>query len=486
MVKSLEEFKQRFDYCLGSLEFGEHPNEASLRSLLFENLKNHPKMALAIDKFRQAVLGTRKRTSRWLYEIIQMDTNSTSVDKALASGGDAKIAGAQADPKKPEKPPKPTKPPKDEKLNKKPDKSDKVKPDKNKPKKAEVEAAAADSSGKSKGKGKGSGKDQDKKELLTKEEKAKHPCMYFAYESCVHSEKCQYLHDKNNLYKGPKPRTKPSATAGVASIAAATAIPTAEVRKAKKERRKVFKRVAPTLLPHVFRKVVIVIMRVIAFLNPVSLSNTVKVPAAIAPLEMSSFLIQEPGETYIMSRQDMPEGWNESVIEPAENLVFRTGGGERKANESISLQGNISGRNDVYLLKQCPPVLSLGIQEERHRRGFVWLLDPMPYLVKADRIQDVTHFVTESAKIYASEVRENVPVMVEQVEAMPAPPEEERILVDSDAEPSIAPEVPDVDLRDVVEGGESSGSRGPDVPVSDSPKPGSTSRWYPKSKREKS
>ena len=187
-------------------------------------------------------------------------------------------------------------------------------------------------------------------------------------------------------------------------------------------------------------------MRVIAFLNPVSLSNTVKVPAAIAPLEMSSFLIQEQGEIYIMPRKDMPEGWNERVIEPAENLVFRTGGGESKAHESISLQGNISGRNDFYLLKQCPPVLSLRIQVEQHRRGFVWLPDQMPYLVKADRIKDVTHFLTESAKIYASEVRENVPVIVEQVEAMPAPPEEERILVDSDAEPSIAPEVPDVDL----------------------------------------
>jgi len=41
-VKSLEEFKQRFDYCMGSLEVGEHPTEASLRSL-FENLQNHPK-----------------------------------------------------------------------------------------------------------------------------------------------------------------------------------------------------------------------------------------------------------------------------------------------------------------------------------------------------------------------------------------------------------------------------------------------------------
>ena len=84
-------------------------------------------MALAIDKFRQAAPGSRKRTSQRLYErlneaidISQMDTNTTSVDKALASAGDSKIAGAQADPKKPDKPPKPTKPPKGEKPNKKP------------------------------------------------------------------------------------------------------------------------------------------------------------------------------------------------------------------------------------------------------------------------------------------------------------------------------------------------------------------------------
>ena len=82
--------------------------------------------------------------------------------------------------------------------------------------------------------------------------------------------------------------------------------------------------------------------------------------------------------------------------------------------------------------KECPPVLSLGIQIEQHRRGFVWLPDQMPYLIKADRIQDMTHFVPESAKIYASEVQENVPVIVEQVEALPAPPQNARPEVDSE------------------------------------------------------
>ena len=99
------------------------------------------------------------------------------------------------------------------------------------------------------------------------------------------------------------------------------------------------------------------------------------------------------------------------------------------------------------MLKECPPVLSLRIHVEQHRRGFVWLPDQLPYLVKAVRIQDMTHFVPESAKISASEVRGNVPGIIEEVEAMPASPEEERVEVYSNAEPSIAPEVPDVDLE---------------------------------------
>ena len=38
-----------------------------------------------------------------------------------------------------------------------------------------------------------------------KEKKAKMPRMYFAFDSCA-KDKCDYLHDKNNLYKGPKPQ----------------------------------------------------------------------------------------------------------------------------------------------------------------------------------------------------------------------------------------------------------------------------------------
>ena len=121
-VKALEDFKQRYDYCMGALESSEIPPESSLRSLLFENLKGHPKMMLVIDRFRESSAGSSKRTSKWLYqkltetiEISQMDVNTVSVDKALTAGGqDAKIAGAQGDPKR-DKPKKEEKPDKKEK-----------------------------------------------------------------------------------------------------------------------------------------------------------------------------------------------------------------------------------------------------------------------------------------------------------------------------------------------------------------------------------
>ena len=243
-VKALEDFKQRYDCCMGALEPNEVPPESSLRSLLFENLKGHPKMMLVI--FRESSAGSSKRTSKWLYqkltetiEISQMDVNTVSVDKALTAGGhDSKIAGAQGDPKKdkPKKEERPEKPDKKEKTkkeskNEKSEKKDNSKTSKKAEQESQVDAAAAQ---KGKGKGKGSkGKPGDKPEL-TKEQKSKLPCMYFAYDSCHKGKDCEFIHDKNNLYKGPKPRTKASGSsstaAGAATVSAAamTMVPSAE------------------------------------------------------------------------------------------------------------------------------------------------------------------------------------------------------------------------------------------------------------------
>ena len=50
-IKDLEVFRDRVDFVLSSLETSEYPNEAILRSWLYECLKNVPTLALQIDKF---------------------------------------------------------------------------------------------------------------------------------------------------------------------------------------------------------------------------------------------------------------------------------------------------------------------------------------------------------------------------------------------------------------------------------------------------
>jgi len=141
-IKSIVDFKSEFDYCAGSLEKVDMPSDSALRSLLFENLKSHPKMALAIDKFREAKSGSSKRTWTWLYqkmeeaiEIDQLDENTGHVEKALQSSGGHKVNAGPSKAEKGEKD-KPTKTnkPKEEKGKKDKEKSSEEKGKKDKEK----------------------------------------------------------------------------------------------------------------------------------------------------------------------------------------------------------------------------------------------------------------------------------------------------------------------------------------------------------------
>ena len=76
---------------------------------MFEQLKNHPKMALVIDKFPNASSSSSKRTAQWLYEkmvevieIHQFEENTQSVDKNL-SLTDSMVDAAPVKPNKPGK-----------------------------------------------------------------------------------------------------------------------------------------------------------------------------------------------------------------------------------------------------------------------------------------------------------------------------------------------------------------------------------------------
>ena len=65
-VKALEDFRNKFDFIAQALEVNDRPSDTAIRSLLFEQLKSHPKMQLTIDKFRNASSSSSKRTWTWL------------------------------------------------------------------------------------------------------------------------------------------------------------------------------------------------------------------------------------------------------------------------------------------------------------------------------------------------------------------------------------------------------------------------------------
>ena len=196
-VKSLEDFRQKMQYIMGALEQSEMPQGSVLRSMLYENVKHHPLMALAIDKIRSARETSSKRAAKWLMqkidetvELAQQDENTTFVEKALQTSGGKQVP---ANPGKPDKNAKASneKPDKKSKEEKPQNKKDKEKPDN--PKKDQkgqpTESSASVNAAPGPSKGAGKGKKFDSKKQLSKEEKAKEPCMYFAFSSCAKGEK---------------------------------------------------------------------------------------------------------------------------------------------------------------------------------------------------------------------------------------------------------------------------------------------------------
>ena len=236
-AKGLDEFRQKFNYTLEALEVDERPTDVGICSLMYEQLKSHPKMALHIDRYRNSRAISSKRTWNWLYqkmceviEISQLEENTIAIDKALSSGSRVN-AGPNAtrksedsqkekDKKAKEKEQEKEKDKEKKKREKKEEQKRKRKEKKERETKAEAEAETPASPAPSKGKGKGKSPRTPK----TKEEKAKLPCMYFAYDCCKAGDKCEYLHDKNRLYDGPKPRGLKTTSAGAASVMAGAAV----------------------------------------------------------------------------------------------------------------------------------------------------------------------------------------------------------------------------------------------------------------------
>jgi hypothetical protein len=249
-LSDLETLRDRILFIRAAMEDDDLPKQATLESFIYQQLKHHPKMGTAIEKYESSKLDSHRRSYEWLWkkmnDIItrhKVDHNVTVFDKALASGKTTRAAGAPAnvDDSKSEK--------KDKKRGKRGGKK------KNKGESEDVPAAPApgkttpppkrDVSPGGKGK-KGKGKDYTPRGTdngnttprgtpLTAEQKAKLPCMFYAFKSCHAGGKCAFLHDDNNLYSGPPPRAvkgkgkgTPKAPGAVAAVLAAGALPVAQ------------------------------------------------------------------------------------------------------------------------------------------------------------------------------------------------------------------------------------------------------------------
>ena len=65
----------------------------------------------------------------------------------------------------------------------------------------------------------------------------------------------------------------------------------------------------------------------------------------------------------------MPGCFNEHVTFAPETVQVATGGGVCPSATALNLEGQLSGKNTFYALKDCPHDLSVGIQVEQHRPG---------------------------------------------------------------------------------------------------------------------
>ncbi len=139
-------------------------------------------------------------------ELEQQRVNLLAFDKQLRQKPHPEGAGTAI----PAAPAKPDKPPKEKKEKEKKDKKDKSKPEVPAPPVPRVKPTGAPPKAPKKRPRGGDSTPRTaeivKVSSMTPAQKAKRPCMLFAFNSC-RAKSCPFLHDVNNKYSGPPPRS---------------------------------------------------------------------------------------------------------------------------------------------------------------------------------------------------------------------------------------------------------------------------------------
>ncbi|CAE7750010.1 unnamed protein product [Symbiodinium sp. CCMP2592] len=233
-ISHLEAFRDKYHYVANTIPVEDLPKDSTIFNHLIDEFEKVSVLKPKVEKAREARPGSHRRTAAWLWnrvdiaiDLHQQRVNRQEFDKSLQQKPETLTSTSQ--PSKPSVPATPApgaaagapkggttdKPPKKEKKKRKKKKKDEGEPE------VEVPGAPAPK-GKGKGgkSGKGNGTPRSPKggdttprsaqaksaRNMTPEEKAKTPCMFWAFGACK-GDPCPFLHDSKNKYTGPKPKS---------------------------------------------------------------------------------------------------------------------------------------------------------------------------------------------------------------------------------------------------------------------------------------
>ena len=367
-------------------------NKQTLFNHLIDELERCSVMTAKVQKAREAPLTSHRRTTNWLWgkvelalQLDQQRKNRLEFDKQLklkpadgyAGTTNPKIAGAPAasDPKGGNPKAKISGAPAPKNAN------PKSKAEKDK----KVEAAPAPH-GKPKAKAKPKAKgaptgpppkagantprsvEAQKAANMTPAQKARTPCMFYAYNSCK-AKQCAFLHSATEKYKGPPPRAlakakgSPKVAANMAHVTAGTAaVPIVDAMPAK--------------------------------------------PTGAIP-----WLWDTAAGRHLIGRQALTPHMKAYLQQSPNPVAFATGRGSQAGQESIAFDGSkLLEGEEVYVLKECPPAQSIG--KTVIDKGYMFVWDPrenVPYLIAPENINRCKLKVPRNARICASRVVEYVP-----------------------------------------------------------------------------
>ena len=228
-VADLEAFRDKYQYVLSAIPIDELPKERTLFNHLVDELAKCTAMKSKVDKAIEASGSSHRRSTSWLWakvrnaiDLDQQKRNRDGFEKNLKLKPTVLTSTTSQKDDVPANPAE-TKKKRSKKAGKKEEKS---------AAKSTAPAAPAPS-GKPPGgpppKGKQGGdltprsNAVSKTAKMTPAEKAKVPCMFFAY-NCCYAKQCAFSHDPNRKYTGPPPKSiskakgQPSAPAAVAPL----------------------------------------------------------------------------------------------------------------------------------------------------------------------------------------------------------------------------------------------------------------------------